>query len=113
METFGTEACLRMTAGMKVMRPIMTTIYNHEEKTMKKLMSVIALAALLLGGARFFILDEPTTGLDTDNRRILYRKIDDLCAKGVGFAVASHDRELIDRWPRRLHLQEGRVVDED
>ena len=73
----------------------------------------LALAALLLGGARFFILDEPTTGLDTDNRRILYRKIDDLCAKGVGFAVASHDGELIDRWPRRLHLQEGRVVDED
>lgn len=73
----------------------------------------LALAALFMGGARFFILDEPTTGLDADNRRILYDKIDELREKGAGFAVASHDRELLSQWPRRLRLREGRVVHED
>lgn len=73
----------------------------------------LALAALLMGGAGFFILDEPTTGLDTDNRRILYDKIEELRERGAGFAVASHDRELLSQWPRRLRLREGRVVRED
>ena len=73
----------------------------------------LALAALLMGGARFFILDEPTTGLDADNRRILYGKIEELRERGAGFAVASHDRELLSQWPRRLRLREGRVVRED
>ncbi len=73
----------------------------------------LALAALLMGGARFFVLDEPTTGLDADNRRILYGKIEELRERGAGFAVASHDRELLSQWPRRLRLREGRVVYED
>lgn len=73
----------------------------------------LALAALLMGGAGFFILDEPTTGLDRDNRRLLYDKIEELRERGVGFAIASHDRELLSLWPRRLRLREGRIVDED
>ncbi|MBO7666871.1 MAG: ATP-binding cassette domain-containing protein, partial [Firmicutes bacterium] len=73
----------------------------------------LALAALLMGGAGFFILDEPTTGLDGDNRRILYDKIEELRQRGVGFAIASHDRELLGLWSRRLLLREGRVVYED
>ena len=73
----------------------------------------LALAALLMGGAGFFILDEPTTGLDTDNRRILYDKIEELREKGAGFAIASHDRDLLALSPRRLRVTEGRVVRED
>lgn len=73
----------------------------------------LALAALLMGGAGFFILDEPTTGLDRHNRLILYDKIEQLRGQGVGFAIASHDRELTGRWPRRVLLEQGRVLHED
>ena len=86
-------------------RPVLTLSRGEKQR--------LALAALMMGGAGFFILDEPTTGLDRDNRRLLYQKIERLCERGVGFAIASHDRELIARWPQRLHLREGRVVHED
>ena len=70
----------------------------------------LALAALLMGEAKFFILDEPSSGLDRENRRILYHKLEELRQRGYGFAIASHDPELLRRWPgRQLRLQQGRV----
>lgn len=63
------------------------------------------------GGAEFFILDEPTAGLDRTSREQLYRLLDELLAQGKGLAVISHSQELASRWrARRVRLAEGRVV---
>ena len=43
----------------------------------------------------------------------LYDKIEELREKGAGFAIASHDRDLLALSPRRLRVTEGRVVRED
>lgn len=72
----------------------------------------LALCTILMGGARFLILDEPTVGLDRQNRRILYGIIDDLLAEGRGLAVITHEDELIERYPeaRRIKVENGQVL---
>ena len=71
----------------------------------------LALCAILMQGAGFLILDEPTTGLDRDNRLTLYNMIDELCSEGIGFAVISHDNEVKARYgARRIEVVGGRVM---
>lgn len=71
----------------------------------------LAICTMLMGGAEFFILDEPTAGLDRPNRAKLYRLIDELLAQGKGAAVITHSREAAARWAcRQVRLEEGRVV---
>lgn len=71
----------------------------------------LALCTMLMGGAQFFILDEPSVGLDKNNREKLYQLLDELLAQGKGLAVITHSRELASRWAcRRIRLEEGRVL---
>ncbi|NLL43032.1 MAG: ABC transporter ATP-binding protein [Firmicutes bacterium] len=72
----------------------------------------LALCTLLMGGARFLILDEPTVGLDKPNRQILYSVIDSLLAEGRGLAVITHEAELIRRYPQagRIQVDKGQVA---
>lgn len=74
----------------------------------------LALCAILMQGAKFLILDEPTTGLDRENKAILYQIIERLCADGIGFAIISHDNELKSRFSAvKVEVQDGRVIDEN
>lgn len=72
----------------------------------------LALATILMAGADFLILDEPTVGLDLANRKILYEILDDLLSEGTGLAVVSHEKELIRRYPhaRRIRVENGQVL---
>ncbi|MDI9414169.1 MAG: ABC transporter ATP-binding protein [Bacillota bacterium] len=71
----------------------------------------LALCTLLMSGANFFILDEPTTGLDKNNRKQLYTLMDDLVARGKGFAVITHEGELIDKYAySQVRLEKGKVI---
>ena len=72
----------------------------------------LALCTILMGGARFLILDEPTVGLDKQNRENLYTIINDLLAEGKGLAVITHENELIERYPeaRRIKVENGQVL---
>lgn len=71
----------------------------------------LALCAILMQGARFLILDEPTTGLDRDNRNVLYSVMDELSIDGIGFAVITHDNEVMTRYPDfRIHVENGVVL---
>ncbi len=51
----------------------------------------LALAAMLAGEPRFFILDEPTTGLDAIRRDILKNTVRTLLDHGAGVLLISHD----------------------
>jgi len=63
----------------------------------------VALAKLLVVGARFLICDEPTTGLDAAVQRALMGSLSQLAAGGRGVLVVSHAL----RW---LHRGADRVV---
>ncbi|HHT91569.1 MAG: ABC transporter ATP-binding protein [Bacillota bacterium] len=71
----------------------------------------LALCTILMGGADYIILDEPTIGLDGANRNRLYSVVDELLRHGKGLAVISHEGELITRYStRQVRLEQGRVV---
>ena len=54
-----------------------------------------ALAAVLVGGPRLLLLDEPTRGMDYARKRDLGAVLRDLCAEGAAVLLATHDVELV------------------
>lgn len=73
----------------------------------------LALCTILMNGAQFLILDEPTAGLDSENRAELYAFLDELPTLGKGAAVITHDEELIARYPaRQVLVENGKVTAE-
>lgn len=73
----------------------------------------LAIAAVLVNKPGFLILDEPTTGLDMERRRVLSDILRDLKQKGIGMAVISHDRAFIDRLAdREVRMHGGEIVED-
>ncbi len=74
----------------------------------------LAIAAILMQDVGFLMLDEPTTGLDADNRQNLYEQITSLVKNGVGVAIVSHDNELIGKFGtgRAVTVREGKVYED-
>ena len=72
----------------------------------------LALCAILMQGARHMILDEPTTGLDRENRAILHATIQMLLDKGTGLSIITHDNELLRRFStaRMIGMDKGVVL---
>lgn len=55
----------------------------------------LALAAILMNEPSFLILDEPTTGLDRERKKILSQLIEQLKEQGIGMVIISHDEKFI------------------
>ncbi len=72
----------------------------------------LAIAAILMQDVKLIILDEPTTGIDKENRTILYGVIETLLEEGTGVAIISHDNELINRFNngKVIKIEEGGLV---
>lgn len=71
----------------------------------------LGLAQALLGKPRLLILDEPTTGLDPDLRRDLYRIIHERQRQGTTIIIATHSLHQIDvRIDRVALLKRGRFL---
>jgi putative ABC transport system ATP-binding protein len=59
------------------------------------------------------IADEPTANLDTESAtRIvdLMRRFNH--SKGATFIFSTHDQRLLDKVGRRIHLQDGHIVED-
>jgi energy-coupling factor transporter ATP-binding protein EcfA2 len=70
-----------------------------------------ALAAILVAEPEILLLDEPTRGLDYQNKAQLTSILDDLRRRGVTVVMATHDVELVARCADRVAiLGEGEVV---
>jgi energy-coupling factor transporter ATP-binding protein EcfA2 len=70
-----------------------------------------ALAAVLVGGPRILLLDEPTRGMDTTRKRALVATLLQLRANGVAILLATHDVELVAEVATRVTLLgDGRIV---
>lgn len=71
----------------------------------------LALAALLINEPQFLILDEPTTSLDIERKKVFSDILDVLKNKGVGIAVISHDTAFIKKHATRIiEMAGGEIV---
>ena len=70
-----------------------------------------ALAAVLVGGPRVLLLDEPTRGMDAARKRTLAMMLHRLRDDGVAILLATHDVELVAEVASRVVLVgDGRIV---
>jgi ABC-type multidrug transport system ATPase subunit len=53
------------------------------------------------------VADEPTAELDSASGRTLMEMLGALKARGIGFAVSTHDPVVIETADRTLHLRHG------
>lgn len=68
----------------------------------------VALARAWLSGARLWLLDEPTRGLDDESASALWDRLLAMARqRGAAVLVATHDARAITRADRVLHLSDG------
>jgi len=73
----------------------------------------VAIARALVIDPLVLIADEPTGNLDPDNTREVMELFKGANARGTTVLIATHDRDMIERFPRRvLALDKGRLVED-
>ena len=73
----------------------------------------VAIARALVTDPLLVIADEPTANLDTRSANLivnLMRRINE--TRGAAFVFSTHDDRLLDRVDRKIHLQDGMVVED-
>jgi energy-coupling factor transporter ATP-binding protein EcfA2 len=71
----------------------------------------VAIAAMLAGAPRVILLDEPTRGMDHENKELLVRNLRARARSGATIVLASHDVELAARCATRVVLlAEGELI---
>jgi len=73
----------------------------------------VAIARALVTDPVLVIADEPTANLDTRNATLiidLMRKIN--VEMGAAFVFSTHDERLLDRVDRKVHLQDGAIIED-
>lgn len=74
----------------------------------------LAVALAIVGRPRLVLLDEPTTGLDVDARRVLWDAVRAYHASGSTVVVTSHYLEEIEALAQRVVvIDEGHVLADD
>ncbi len=73
----------------------------------------VAIARALVTDPVLVIADEPTANLDTHNANLiidLMRRINH--ERGAAFLFSTHDDRLLDRVDRKIHLQDGEIIED-
>lgn len=70
----------------------------------------VALAAATLHDPELLILDEPTSAVDPESRRVFWELLFDLVGEGKTILVSSHFMDEAERCHRLAILDEGRLV---
>lgn len=80
---------------------------SRGEKQRLALLSVIAMKP------PYYILDEPLSGIDDENKERLVAILEELKADGAGMCIITHDKSLMERLADRvIFMSQGRVEDE-
>ena len=69
-----------------------------------------ALARAVVAEPPLLLADEPTGNLDSVSGAGVLTLLHDLHAAGTTVMVITHDRQIADGLPRRVHLRDGRLV---
>lgn len=73
----------------------------------------LIIAAIMVNNPSFFILDEPTTGLDPERKEILSSLIRNLLDNGAGMVIISHDLNFVKKHAQRVIMIKGGEVAHD
>ena len=74
----------------------------------------LALAAVMMNGPGYLILDEPTTGLDNVRKKILLDILRKQLENGTGMSIISHDYDFIGELSDRIiEIDEGKLIEKD
>jgi putative ABC transport system ATP-binding protein len=72
----------------------------------------VAIARALVGDPAIVFADEPTGNLDSATSDGIVGLLLELNAGGSTIVVITHDHEVADRFPRRLHILDGAMTEE-
>jgi len=85
----------------------LTHITNHVTFTLSRgEKQRLAIAAAMVCQPSYFIMDEPTTGLDSRRRQILADTIKMLRSGGIGILLISHDEEFVNAIDADIYTME-------
>lgn len=70
----------------------------------------VAIARALVNQPSLVLADEPTGALDTSTGRTVLTLLRRLNEQGTTIALITHDREIAASLPRRIEIQDGRLV---
>jgi putative ABC transport system ATP-binding protein len=73
----------------------------------------VAVARALVGSPSILLADEPTGNLDSKNGEQVMALLADLHADGATICIVTHDPRYADYADRKIHMFDGRVVDEE
>ena len=73
----------------------------------------VAIARALVTNPPLVIADEPTANLDSKNAETIVALMERFSrTEGTTFIFSTHDQRLLDRVRRRIHLQDGEIVED-
>ncbi len=73
----------------------------------------VAVARALVGSPSILLADEPTGNLDSKNGEAVMGLLAELHADGATICMVTHDPRYADYADRKIHMFDGRVVDEE
>ncbi len=72
----------------------------------------VAIARATVMEPSVLLADEPTGNLDRTTGIEVIRILEELTAKGITLVMVTHDPELGERARRRIHMRDGRIVED-
>ena len=73
----------------------------------------VAIARALVTNPPLVIADEPTANLDSKNAEAIVALMDHFSrTEGTTFIFSTHDQRLLDKVRRRIHLQDGVIIED-
>lgn len=73
----------------------------------------VAIARALVNHPSIILADEPTGNLDSRSGEEVLLILDGLWEKGITLLLVTHDHDIATYAPRKIYLQDGRVVSEE
>ena len=73
----------------------------------------VAVARALVGKPSILLADEPTGNLDSKNGQAVMALLAELHADGATICMVTHDPRYADYADRKIHMFDGRIVDEE
>ena len=73
----------------------------------------VAVARALVGKPSILLADEPTGNLDSKNGQAVMSLLSELHADGATICMVTHDPRYADYADRKIHMFDGRIVDEE
>ena len=73
----------------------------------------VAVARALVGKPSILLADEPTGNLDSKNGQAVMALLSELHADGATICMVTHDPRYADYADRKIHMFDGRIVDEE